>query len=182
MKALDTVGGGMRDKGWAEDQDNDDVYRVRSLRVEGSEERGPRDEVSDGSRPQAYVHVSRAEWDHLRAAASERAVLSHEKEDLEQQLVALAENLTTAKATARKAEGNAKHLQVSSRGSTVFSFVFVLYRPVSACCVATSRNDDLLPVLPIFLTGLPWLDFRRIRILSGPSQLATRTTSQRRQS
>lgn len=113
MRALESFRSGVRDKGWHEEQDEDDVAWRRGLHVERREGGESRTEASSGTRTQrVHVQVTRAEWDDLRAAASERAVLFHEKGDLEQQLHALAENLAAAKARARQAEATARHLQV----------------------------------------------------------------------
>jgi len=122
MHALDTFSNGVRDKGWHEERDHDDDDRLRrGVQVERRKGGEPRNEASNGTRPQqVHVQVTRADWDDLRAAASERAVLFHEKGDLEQQLHALAENLTAAKARARQAERTAKHLQVLSTCTCLF--------------------------------------------------------------
>jgi hypothetical protein len=60
------------------------------------------------------VQVPRLAWDGLRAAAAERAVLLHEKVDLEQQLLGLADALGAARAVARDGEVKAAETQASN--------------------------------------------------------------------
>jgi hypothetical protein len=63
------------------------------------------------------MQVPRLAWDGLRAAAAERAVLLHEKVDLEQQLLGLADALGAARAVGRDAEAKAAETQARETAS-----------------------------------------------------------------